>query len=168
MEIEDHLYEKVLIHFATIFLLLGVTERRLRKRIPVTLSEYGKTIGRGPWWSLLSESDSQRIRIARAIAKNDGDLENFERFLTLRFWRDIFRGNCYRKLWIPVLHTVFPGLEFPLNSRSYGRVTFYLEKAVQIRNRVAHFDETDTEDYKKEEEIMIRLVEALGGLSSEG
>ncbi len=167
MEFEEHLYEKVLLHFATMFLLLGVIERRLRRRIPTTLSEYGLTIGHGPWWNLLPENNSQKIRILRAISKNSGELKNFERFLTLRFWRDIFKGKWYRNLWVPVLHKVFSGLENPLDSRSYGRVVHHLEEAVLIRNRIAHYDETEIKDYLREVEMMTWLVNSLGGLSSE-
>ena len=50
MEIDDHHYEQVLLHFATLFLLLGVIERRLRIRIPATLREYGLLINKAPWW----------------------------------------------------------------------------------------------------------------------
>lgn len=168
MEIDDHHYEKVLLHFATLFLLLGVIERRLRVRIPATLSEYGLLINRAPWWLVPPHREVQHLRIQRAIRKNDGLLENFERYLTLRFWREIFRGKCYRTLWIPALHDVFSGLERPLDSRSYGRVAYHLDQAVEIRNRVAHFDETKMKDFKREEEMMLWLVNALGGLSSKG
>jgi len=168
MEIDDHHYEQVLLHFATLFLLLGVIERRLRIRIPATLREYGLLINKAPWWLVLPYRENQHLRIQRAIQKNDGHLENFERYLTLRFWREIFRGKCYRTLWIPALHEVFPDLEYSLDPRSYGKVAFYLDQAVEIRNRVAHFDETKMTNFKREEEMMLWLVNATGGLSSKG
>lgn len=50
MNIEENLYEKTLVHFATLYLLLGVIERRLRQRIPITLREYGESFGQSIWW----------------------------------------------------------------------------------------------------------------------
>jgi hypothetical protein len=165
MNIEENLYENVLVHFARMYLLLGVIERRLRRGIPDTLSEYGQTVGKGPWWVLLTENPVQRLRILRAITKNEGSLENFERFLAFVFWRDIFKGKCFKNLWTPALHKVFPGLEDPLNSRSYGRTKFHIEKAHEIRNRIAHFDESESEEYQNEEKYLLWLVFAMGGFT---
>ena len=165
MKIEENLYEEVLIHFARMYLLLGVIERRLRTRIPNTLRLYGESIGKGPWWFLLPDNPIQRVRILRAINKNEGSLENFERFLAFVFWRDIFRGRCFQNLWIPALHKVFPGIEDPLNSRSYGRTKFHIDKAYEIRNRIAHFDESESEEYEKEEKYLLWLVFAMGGFT---
>jgi hypothetical protein len=64
-------------------------------------------------------------------------------------------------------HKAFPGLENPLDSRSYGKTKFHIDKAYEIRNRIAHFDETDTADYQKEELLLLWLVDVLGGFSSE-
>lgn len=165
MNIEENLYEKTLVHFATLYLLLGVIERRLRQRIPITLREYGESFGQSIWWLVLPENPVQRVRIVRAIKKNNGILENFERFLTLRFWRDIFSGKCYRNLWRPALHRVFNGLPNSLDSQSYGKVVFHLNQAVEIRNRVAHYDETNASSFDREEELLLWLVNALGSFN---
>lgn len=164
----ENFYERTLLHFAELYLLLGVIELRLRARIPATLSEYGVSIDRAPWWFLLPENSSQRVRILRAIAKNNGEIENFERYLSLRFWRDIFRGKCFRNLWTPALHRVFNGLQNPLDANSYSKVVVHLDRAVEIRNRVAHFDSSGLRAFSREEKTLRWLVEALGGWGGEG
>jgi hypothetical protein len=167
MNFEENLYEQILIHFARMYLLLGVIERRLRREIPNTLRNHTQALDGQPWWFLLTHNEIQRVRVIRALAKNRGEIDNFERFLAFVFWRDIFKGKCFRNLWLPALHKAFPGLENPLDSRSYGKTKFHIDKAYEIRNRIAHFDETDTADYEKEELLLLWLVDALGGFSSE-
>ena len=140
MDSNDIFYERHRRKYVSLYFLIGIIERELRKRVVTTLGDFAAGNGYLEWLMMVPESYENTKNISMAREKNDGNDDGLEKHLPFAFWRRLFVGEHFESLWIPALHEVFPALTDPLSRKSADQVGQRLFKANQIRNRVAHFD----------------------------
>ena len=158
-------YEFHLRRFVSLYFLIGILERELRKRVVITLSDLASEFGYLEWLSVIPDNYESRKNISVAIEKNSGDPDGIEKHLPFAFWRRLFMGEHYESLWIPALHQIFPKLNNPLTRETADQVGQRMYKANQIRNRIAHFDIEGAERYETEKKVLMWLINAMGGPS---
>ena len=158
-------YEFHLRRFVSLYFLIGILERELRKRVVITLSDLASEFGYLEWLSVIPDNYESRKNISMAIEKNSGDPDGIEKHLPFAFWRRLFMGEHYESLWIPALHQIFPKLNNPLTRETADQVGQRMYKANQIRNRIAHFDIEGAERYETEKKVLMWLINAMGGPS---
>ena len=159
-------YEFHLRRFVSLYFLIGIIERELRKRVVITLSDLASEFGYLEWLSVIPDNYESRKNISVAIEKNSGDPDGIEKHLPFAFWRRLFMGEHYESLWIPALHQIFPKLNNPLTRETADQVGQRMYKANQIRNRIAHFDIEGAERYETEKKVLMWLINAMGGPSA--
>jgi hypothetical protein len=145
--------------------MLGLIEKKLRKRVVITLSSLAGDKGYPTWFSIIPQTEIIKRNIKKALRRNGNRIEGVEEYLPFGFWRRIIVGSNFISLWIPGLHLVFPSLVKPLEKRSFDRVGSQLHKASQIRNRVAHYDIREAADFEQEKSVLIWLIRAMTGPS---
>ncbi len=166
MLIDGNFYEFHLRRFVTLYFLIGVIERELKSRVPITLGELAADSGYLEWLELIPTTFENRKNLSMAAEKNAASFRGFEHHLPFAFWRRLFEGEYFESLWVPALHKVFPALPDPLQRSSADKVGQRLYKANQIRNRVAHFDIEGAERFDTEKKILIWLINAMEGPSA--
>ena len=139
MLIDGNFYEFHLRRFVILYFLIGVIERELKSRVPMTLGELAADFGYLEWVDVVPTTFENRKNLSAAEEKN---LET---------------------LWIPALHKVFPALSNPLQRSSADKVGQRLYKANQIRNRVAHFDIEGAERFDTEKKVLMWLINTMEG-----
>ena len=154
----NRLYEIQLSYYSTLYKLLGVIEVKLRSSIPITLSNYAKSLGRDNWISVIPETARQREVIRKAIKANGGEKNGSEFFPPFSFWRYLFTKRYFNILWRPALFQVFPGIRDKKSAKSYKEVCDSMHRAYLIRNRVAHFDFRDAGRFEAEVATLIWLI----------
>ena len=159
-------YEIHLRRFVSLYFLVGIIERELRKRVVITLGDYASEFGYLEWLSVIPENYENRKNISMAVEKNFGERDGVEKHLPFAFWRRLFIGEHYETLWIPALNQVFPSLNDPLTRESADQVGQRMYKANQIRNRIAHFDIEGAGRYETEKKVLMWLIKAMGGPSA--
>jgi hypothetical protein len=166
MVIDLKLFETHLRRYVVLYYMLGLIERELRTRSMITLSSLAAEKGYAEWVFVVpaTRRNIQSMRVA--FKKNSFQIDGIEEHLTFSFWRHLFDGKNYTILWIPALHQIFPGLDNPLQKRSYAQVGNYMTKANRIRNRVAHYEMKNSSDYEKEKNILLWLIQKMDGVSS--
>ncbi|MBF8252375.1 MAG: hypothetical protein HW379_717 [Actinobacteria bacterium] len=119
------------------YFLIGLLEVSLRKQIPVALTK--KFIGsdRLKWHSGLQLNEQGQKSLKYALKMNRESPENY---LPLSFWRFLLSKRNYGPLWLPSLHTVFPGISLPKRIDSFKTVDKNMDTALRLRNNVAHFN----------------------------
>jgi hypothetical protein len=159
-------YEFHLRRFVSLYFLIGIIERELRKRVVITLGDYAAELGYLEWQEVVPDTYENRKNISMAVEKNQGALDGIEKHLPFAFWRRLFTGEYFVTLWVPALHLVFPSLSHPLSQKAADQVGQRLFKANQIRNRIAHFDFEGAERYETEKKVLVWLINAMGGPSA--
>jgi hypothetical protein len=159
-------YEFHLRRFVSLYFLIGVIERELRKRVVITLGDYAAELGYLEWLEVVPENYENRKNISMSKEKNRGSLDGIEKHLPFAFWRRLFAGEFFATLWVPALHQAFPSLSEPLSRKAADQVGQRLFKANQIRNRIAHFDIEGAERYETEKKVLVWLINAMGGPSA--
>jgi len=122
--------------FLGAYALVGELEMTLRERVPLTLSKHFG-VDRHNWYSELKLDEKSRLRLDRALQINR---KNPESALTFSFWRYLFISSNYGNLWLPVLHKVFPELDYPKNLASFKLIERNLHSTLKLRNDVAHYN----------------------------
>ena len=166
MLIDGNFYEFHLRRFVILYFLIGVIERELKSRVPVTLGELAADFGYLEWVDVVPTNFENRKNLSIAQEKNLGSSRGVEHHLPFAFWRRLFAGEYFETLWIPALHKVFPALSNPLQRSSADKVSQRLYKANQIRNRVAHFDIEGAERFDTEKKVLMWLINAMEGPSA--
>ena len=159
-------YEFHLRRFVSLYFLIGVIERELRKRVVMTLGVYAAELGYLEWLEVVPDNYENQKNISMAVEKNRGSMDGIEKHLPFAFWRRLFTGEYFAILWVPALHCVFPSLSEPQSRKAADQVGQRLFKANQIRNRVAHFDIEGAERYETEKKVLVWLINAMGGPSA--
>ena len=159
--LDTRIVETQLRRYAVLYFMLGLIEKELRKRVVITLSSLAREKGYSTWFSIIPPSEILKRSIKKASRKNGHQIEGVEEYLPFGFWRRIFIGSNYITLWIPGLHLIFPALVNPLEKRSFDRVGTHLHRASHIRNRVAHYEIRDPEDFEEEKSVLMWLLRAM-------
>lgn len=159
-------YEFHLRRYVTLYFLIGLIERELRKRVVITLGAYAAELGYLEWLDVVPDNYENRKNISMAVEKNNGTSDAIERHLPFAFWRRLFVGEHFSSHWVPALHQVFPSLSDPLSRQAADKVGQRLFKANQIRNRVAHFDIEGAGRFESEKQVLVWLINAMDGPSA--
>lgn len=159
--LDTRIVETQLRRYAVLYFMLGLIEKELRKRVVITLSSLASEKGYPTWFSIIPPTEVLKRSIKKALRRNGNQTEGVEEYCSFGFWRRIFIGSNYIALWIPALHLVFPALVNPLEKRSFDRVGTHLHRASQIRNRVAHYEIRETEDFEQEKSVLMWLICAM-------
>ena len=154
-------YEFYLLRYADIYLLLGIFELGLRRKIPVALSNHAQANGYSEWFDLVTKNNMNRAVIKKALESNSQKISGLEDYLPLSFWSYMFRREFYSVLWTPCLYQVFTGLNNPLSRDSFLMLAQRMRRATRIRNRVAHFNLVNSGNYDEEVDVLRWLINAM-------
>ena len=157
--IQTH-FEKTLHRYAHIYKLIGVIELTLRERIPVTLSSNRET--KAPWFQeFLFDLPRKRI-IEIAISRNGGMVKGVENYIPLSFWARMYFAHGYKQLWKKKLHKTMPNFLQTSSLTQPAHIARLMRELVVIRNRVAHYEPSSANRYKKDKEVLRTIMSALG------
>ncbi len=141
--------------------LFGILENEIRTRITATLREYSNSKGYSEWFLVLPNSLKGNAAIQRAIKVNGFKIQGFENYLPFSFWRYILSHNQYTALWTPALHGVFLNLETPKSQATFLSVQLKMQHALEIRNRLAHYNFQSSGSILVEQSTLLWLLEAM-------
>lgn len=148
--------------YLRLYLLLGVIELTLRKVIPDTLSSGSTKPGHLSWVEILKR-DKNRSREIETL--EIGNLGNLTERLSFGFWCRIFVPQNYVKIWLTGLYEAFPQLESNKSRQTYIQICNLFKRASRIRNRVAHFQMDRETSQKRDEKVLVELVQLMGASS---
>jgi hypothetical protein len=154
-------YEEQLIIYATLYKLLGVIEHTLRARIPNTLRTLAINSGKRYWHEVIP-SNTYREKTLRKLRSAEAENSRvFDLKISYGFWRHLFTRDLFTVLWLPALNKIFPNLKRPLTKDSYHEIGAALHRSYLIRNRVAHYDFKEREEFESEAATLIWLIAML-------
>ena len=159
-------YEHYLTCFADIYYLLGTLEIRLRRKLPIALSNLADANGYSQWFDVLPNTKENQRALATAFERNSQTIIGIEDFLPFSFWSHLFQRELYSVLWTPCLYKVFNGLRKPQSKSSFRCVSRNMRRASRIRNRVAHFNLANAGNHEEEVSVLNWLINAMGGPSA--
>ena len=148
--------------YGVLYYLVGVIEVRLRRKMIMTLRNIAKRKNRGEWFAVIPEERQFNNFLMRAINQNNGKIDGLEIYLPFLFWRNLFVSRNYTRLWTPVAHEVFSGLDDAISRSSFEAVQERIFIIHKIRNRVAHYDFEGATEFDDEKEVLLWFIEALG------
>ena len=158
----ERIYEKELIFYSTLYKLLGVIELTLRHRIPNTLSVIARKRGFIYWFEVIPESSS-RGKVMRNLKQEvEEGLFDPNFFIPLSFWRYLFSKDSYTTLWLPALYKIFPNFRNPLSRESFQEISDALHRVNLVRNRVAHYDFKNCQNFEIEAALLLWVIAMLG------
>jgi|GEM_PF-1582323 len=158
---EKYQFINSVLKYQKIYSLFGILENEIRTRITATLCEYSNSKGYPEWFLVLPYSLKGNAAIQRAIKVNGFKIEGFENYLPFSFWRYILSSNHYTVLWTPVLHSIFPNLEMPKSQITFHSVQLKMQHALEIRNRLAHYNFESSKFISVEQSTLLWLLEAM-------
>ncbi len=162
----DDIQDDALKRYGKSYLLLGALELILRKKMTVALSNFTEEKGYTTWREWFESSDTKSPYSLRAInqAKSQGLRDNvsIESQLPLSFWRYLLISKHYSNLWLPTLHLVFPELETPKARNSFHSISEKMGKALDLRNRVAHYNFYRISIIDAEETNLRSIISVMG------
>lgn len=148
--------------YLRLYLLLGVIELTLRKVIPDTLSSGSTKATQSSWLEILKRDKFRAREIETLKIENH---RNLTERLSFGFWCRIFVPQNYSKIWLTGLYTAFPHLESDKSRQTYIQICNLFKRASRIRNRVAHFQMDRETSQKRDEKVLVELVQLMGASS---
>ena len=144
--------------YGVLYYLVGVIEVRLRRKMIMTLRNIAKRKNRGEWFAVIPEERQFNNFLMRAINQNNGKIDGLEIYLPFLFWRNLFVSRNYTRLWTPVAHEVFSGLDDAISRSSFEAVQERIFIIHKIRNRVAHYDFEGAAEFDDEKEVLLDAI----------
>ena len=162
----NNFQDEALKRYGRSYLLLGDFELIVRKKMIVTLSDFAKGKGHTMWHEGLEFSDVGSQYLLRTInkAKSQARRDNvtIESQVPLSFWRYLLISKHYSNLWLPALHLVFPMLDAPKERNSFHSISEKMGWALDLRNRVAHYNFYKISIIEAEETNLRSIISAMG------
>ena len=154
---EDYLESRE--HFEFSYFLIGLLEVNLRTHVPDALKGGFQRNNSLNWYSNLQLNKQGENSLNLALQINRKNPENY---LPFSFWRYLFSNRNYGTLWLPSLHTLFPGVSAPKTINSFKAVDKNMDTALRLRNNVAHFKITEVRNMRFSQERVKWLLINMG------
>ena len=162
----DDIQDEALKRYGKSYLLLGALELIVRNKMTVALSNFAEYKGYPTWHEWFEFSDIKSPYLLRAInkakAQGSRDGASIESQLPLSFWCYLLISKHYSNLWLPTLHLVFPEIEAPKARKSFHEISEKMGNALDLRNRVAHYNFYKISIIDAEESNLISIISAMG------
>lgn len=146
-------------YFGFSYFLIGLLEVNLRTQVPDALGKRFQEKERLNWYSQLQLNTQGGNSLNLALKINRKNPENY---LPFSFWRYLFSNKNYGTLWLPSLHSIFPGVTAPKRIDSFRAVDKNMDTALRLRNKVAHFNSDEVKNMCFSQERVKWLLVNMG------
>jgi hypothetical protein len=152
-------YSKELEIFSEVYLLLGVIELELRKRIPSTLSSINLS---NRWFENFEFDTYPNFLLSNVLKRTNGNPVGIESKLPFGFWVRLFRTKNFEMIWKGRMSEVFPYLPKADSRKTYQSLSRRLYRVHRLRNKIAHYEVIKLQSQSQDIQDLIYLIRVLG------
>ena len=153
------MYSKELEIFSEVYLLLGVIELELRRRIPSNLSSGNLS---NKWFENFEFDTYPNFLLSNALRRANGNPIGIESKLPFGFWVRLFRTKNFEMIWKGRMSEVFPQLPKADSQKTYQSLSRRLYRIHKLRNKIAQYEVIKLKGQSQDIQDLIYLIRVLG------